>query len=260
MALDRLGHQKFSTEPGGYGLENWMKNFKMLLDDFEEGVGQANLPVDYAEKREELTANLLKPIDTSTIDAEIEGIKREEEQWTKRREDERARLNGKLEALRTEQDRTSGELAEYKKRLAGQDGNGERTPRPFFKRLLGGRSSPVRTEPSEDRLKELESTLESLRREIAAQQRTRGLLNEMDAPSDSPYAEERRKLESLRTSLQKLEALRTDVVQLTAERERVTSAIAGLISGISLGQARTGGDDIASTDMAAEENAVDGPM
>ena len=219
-------------------MENWLKNFKMLLDDFEEDVGQTNLPIDYAEKRDELTATLLKPIDTSAIDKEIEGIKREEEVWTKKREDESARLNGKIEALKTEQAKTSTELAEYRRRLTGQNGNGrktgERTSRPFLKRLLGGRTSPVPTGPTEDRLKELESTLESLRQEIVAQQRIRGLLNDLDAPSDSPYAEEHRKLESLRTNLQKLEVLRTDMVQLTLERERVTSAVAGLISGISL--------------------------
>ncbi len=52
---------------------------------------------------------------------------------------------------------------------------------------------------------------------------------------DSPYAEEMRRLESLRVDLQKLQAARMDVVHLTVEREQVTGAIAILISGISLG-------------------------
>jgi hypothetical protein len=246
MALDRLGHQKFSTEQGGYGLENWMKNFKLLLDDYEEDIGKANLPIDYPQRREELTATLLKPIDTSAVDKEIEGIKREEEELTKKRDDERTRLNGKLEALRAEQAKVSNDLAEYRRRLAKLNGSGKKsgegTSRTFLKRLLGGGTSSVPREPIEDKLKELDSSLESLRREILAQQRIRGLLNELDAPPDSPYAEEQRKLESLRTTLQKLEALRTDMVQLTLERERVASAIAGLISGISLSGEKTGGD------------------
>ncbi len=247
IALDRLGHQRFSTEPGGYGLENWMKNFRLLLDDFEEDVGRANLPIEYAERRVELTATLSKPIDTSSIDMEIDGFKREEEEWTKRIEGERARLNGKIEALKSEQAGTSREVAELRRRLAEEDSsgkkkNGERHPKPFFKRLLGSRTEPGPAESAAARLKELESSLESLQGQIVAQQRIRGLLNERDASSDSPYAEEWRKLESLRTGLQKLESVRRDMVQLTVEREKVSSAIAVLVSGISLGGPKTGGD------------------
>ena len=55
IALDKLGHQKFSSEPGGYSLENWMKGVNLLLDDFEEKMGAARLPSAYAERRRELT-------------------------------------------------------------------------------------------------------------------------------------------------------------------------------------------------------------
>ena len=42
-ALNKLGQQTFSPEPGGYALENWTRGVKILLDEFEEKAGAARV-------------------------------------------------------------------------------------------------------------------------------------------------------------------------------------------------------------------------
>ena len=45
-----------------------------MLDDFEEKASQATLPQEYFDSRQRLSAELLTPLDTSAIDAEIHNL------------------------------------------------------------------------------------------------------------------------------------------------------------------------------------------
>jgi len=231
IALDKLGHQKFSPEPGGYSLENWMKGVNLLLDDFEEKMGESKLPRGYVEKKRLMFDYLLKPVDTSSIDGSISELKQKEVEVVRRLHEERTRTASKIDELQNELAKRSAELEE-EEALPVDTVTPER-PKSFFSRLLG-RTHTSSAKASQDKFGESDPRLQSLPGEISEQRR---LLKSIDQRSPtSPLAEEWKTLESLQARIKELESERLEKIQLVKEREEVTASMAEMISRIPPGE------------------------
>jgi len=240
IALDKLGHQKFSPEPGGYSLENWLKGLSLLLAEFEEKMGEARLPRGYVEKKRLLIDYLLKPVDTSSIDGGISELKQREAEIVRKLHEERTRTASKIDELQGELARRSAELEE--KAPPVEAGERERS-RSFFSRLLG-RTQTSSSKDSQGKIREPDPRLQSLPGEIGEQ---RKLLKSIDQHSPtSPLAEEWKTLESLQARTKELESERLQKVQLVKEREEVTASMAEMISRIPLGEGAAGEGKVGS--------------
>ena len=227
FALNKLGHQKFSSEPGGYSLENWIRGLNLLLDDFEEKIGAAKLPPDYANRRRELTNWLSKPVDLSSIDKGISELRQSEEEILRKLDEARTQNSSRIDELRAEMARRSAELEEEKRRVSSIAT--EQRSDSIFKRLFGGNSKPP-VDASENRVEEMESRLRVLANEILEEQKSLKSIEEHS--SLSPLAEEWGRLESLQARRRELENERLEKVQLVREREELTASIAETISRI----------------------------
>lgn len=225
IALNRLGQQKFSTEPGGYSLSNWVKGMNILLGEFEEKMGLGNISEDYVEKRSELNNLLARPILTSSIDGSISGLKQNAAEVEGRIAEGRARLVSRVAELKGEQDSCTTELVREQERapsLATENSGS------FLKRLFLGDSKTSARDT--EKIKEPESRLEALSKEVLEQQKLIKLVNQHSPKS--PFAQEWKALESLQTRLEALESERLEKVQLVKEREEIASSIANAISKI----------------------------
>jgi hypothetical protein len=229
IALDRLGHQKFPAESGGYSLENWVKGVDLLLDEFEEKIGWARLPVGYAEKRRLLMEYVLRPVDTTSIDNDISDLRQKEAELVRRLHEARARTNSRIDELQDELVRRTAEVEEAKAPVI--EAKSPTRSRSFFK-LIFGRTSESTEEVQQGKVLEAEERLRSLPNEIIEQQK---VLKSFDQRSpDSPMAEEWRTLESLQSRIAELEGQRLEKIQLVKERQQITASFADMISKIPL--------------------------
>jgi hypothetical protein len=235
-ALDKLGHQKFSAESGGYSLENWTRGVNLLLDEFEKKVGSTNLPPEYAEKRRKMNDCLSKPVDVSLIDEKMSELRQAQAEVLRRIDEGREQASSRIEGLQSELAKCSADLMEEKRRLSSAAARQQTAP--FLKRLFGGNSKSA-AEASEDKARELESKLNTLTGEILEQQKSLELIDQH--PQGSSWAEEWGKLESIRPRLKQLEDEKLERVQLVREREEFTKSIANTISGLSSGRGTTEG-------------------
>jgi len=120
-ALDRLGHQRFTLEPGGYSLENWIKGVNLLLDDFEEKVGVDKLSPEYVERRRELSDCLCTPINVSEIDTDIDSARSEEDETLRKLDGTKIQFASRINELQDELARRSAELEAKKKELPSNE-------------------------------------------------------------------------------------------------------------------------------------------
>jgi hypothetical protein len=225
-ALNKLGQQRFSTEPGGYTLDNWTKVMNVLLDEFEEKAGPARLSPVYLAKRHELNDYLSKPVFTSPIDSEMSELKANISGIENKIESERARTTSRASELRGEEARLSADLERERRRVASAasvQNNGS-----FLNRLLG---RPTPTKTSESRIKLIESKVSSLQNELLDLQKH---LKTIDPRTpQSPFAEDWSRMESMQSRLKVLEEEKLDATQLVKERVGMTASIADAISRIS---------------------------
>ena len=225
IALNRLGRQRFSGEPGGYSLDNWIRGMNILLDDFEGRTGKERLSSEYLATRRELNELLSRPVSTATIDRDISEIEQKMADANGRVEAERARIASRVDELKNDQSRCFAELA--KEQASVSDQAAERRSGSFFRRLIGGNS---KTSPKdhEGRVEELESKLGALETEAQEQKK---LLKAVDQRSpESPVAAELKELEALQSRLDVLESERSESMQLVKVREAITASIADAIS------------------------------
>jgi len=223
-ALNKLGQQKFSTEPGGYTLDNWMRGVNVLLDEFEQKAGAARLSPEYLASRRELNECLSKPVSVSSIDEDMSKLNADISDIEGKIATERALIVSKISENKAEQARCSSELERERRRVA--DATSVQTTDSFFNRLIGRSKAP--TKDPESRIRELESKLAALTEEVAEQKK---LLNMIDLRSpESRFAEQWDRLESMQNRLEELEKERSDRIQLVKERAEVTGSVAGAIS------------------------------
>jgi len=223
-ALNNLGQQKFSTEPGGYALENWTKGVNVLLDGFEESAGAARLSPEYLASRHELNELLSRPVLFASIDEEMSELKANISGIESKIGAERALIVSRISELKASQARYSGELELERKREADA---AEQSPDSFFNRLLGRSKTP---KSPESKIEELESKLAPLPNEVLEQQKQLKMID-LRSPG-SRFAEEWNKLDSMQTRLKDLEKEKLDRIQLVKERAEVAGSIADAISRI----------------------------
>jgi len=242
IGLDRLGNQIFSTEPGGYDFSHWMGSFNLLLDDFEEKAPSENLPKEYFDSRQRLTAKLLAPVDFSSIDTEIKSLeaqisstqekisdiaRRAELEKIQERHDSASRID-ELKKERVESDMELNKartlLEEQKKAEAKKSVFGK-----MFSR--SGPSSSKATQSKIDSLtaqkKQIDRDLESLLAERAKKQSSKKNRSE---EITSLQAE----LESQQQALGELQAQKQEKMQLSEKRKEITKSLVQVISGIQL--------------------------
>ena len=224
-ALNKLGQQRFSTESGGYSLDNWVRGVNMLLDEFEEEVGEGRLSPAYLEKRRQLNDYMSRPVSTASMDEEISEARRKAADIDARMSSERARIASEVANLRKEQSRCSEELSREQEISSRQDA--ARSSRSVFRRLFGGKSKPAAKDP-ETQVKELQSRLDTLSGEIVEQQKQLELIDKRS--TGSPYSSEWEELGSLQARVEALEGERAQKVQQVKEREEIAASFAKEIS------------------------------
>jgi myosin heavy subunit len=235
VALDRLGHQVFSLEPGGYSLHNWMTSFNLLLDDFEDKVGGSNLPKEYYEKRQMLTADLLKPLETSDLDSEIDRLGKEIDSLNQRLSKE---LENSGAQRVVEKEQTSSRMtdvkrrhAEAKKELADakvQLDEAKKEKRSFLRRIFLQSDSPINS--AQQHVNELEEEQTKLENEMhELQEKSTNLTQAQEAET---VTQSRERIQELAAELGELEGTKLEKMQLFEKRERVTKELAEVISSI----------------------------
>ncbi|MDA4118420.1 MAG: hypothetical protein OK455_08775 [Thaumarchaeota archaeon] len=228
LTLDRLGHQVLSSEPGGYGLQSWMKNFNSLLDDFQEKIGQTRMPSEFDGRRREINAILNAQPDSSEVESEIEKLLREQEDAKKTMEEEAAKRTVRLRSLREQRDGYEKDLKDEKRRLAEM--NEANQSRQFFSRLLKAGPS---TAPTEEKIKELESSLSKTADEIDT------LQNSQVSGSGSAVAGAKEKAESTQTKIEELRLSKQAKIQLTRERELAATTMSEIVSKVQVAPSGT---------------------
>lgn len=224
-ALERLGHQIFTSEPSGYSLENWTKGVGLLLDDFERMIGTDKLSPEYLERRRELTAWLSRPVDISAIDNSISAVELEKDDIMRKIDGVKAQYSTRIGELQDELPRRSVELEEKKKRLPPSGVGGQRSE--SILRRMFGRSSDRSLDDAAEDVKELEAEIRLLTGEM--QEQRKALKSIERRPLESPCAEEWKKLRSLAGKLEGLETEKSEKLQLAKEREDLTASIADAI-------------------------------
>ena len=248
-SLQKLGQQVFSTEPGGYSFQDWMKSFNFLLDDFEEKVGASNLPKEYPQRRLELTNDLLKLVDTPEIDSELERIRKEQEELNngilkrdlerkRAAEEERRKMSSEIDVLRKQQRECAAEIEVAKVSLEEKKKSkkSSSSSSSFFRKLFSSKKSPDPNsmEGITIKIKDLEEKVKNAEEQIVKLQEER---NSSNAKTDSSQStleteEERVKLDSLKAELDSLQAKKAERLQLAEKRVEITGAMSAIISGM----------------------------
>lgn len=225
MSLERLGHQTLSTEPGGYGLKDWMRSLDSLLDDFQEKVGPEHVSKELLAMRGETFARLEHPPPSGEIDSEMEKLMKEEAETRAELDTLERKDAATLGYLMEQREARKKELKQEKDKLAALLESGE--SRPLFSRIR--RSKPP-TEEAKARVAKAESEVARLEGEIEHTKKARS----DTTGGQSPYAEARARMEKIRDRLTELQSSRESLLQLKHEREEATKALAGLISSMKL--------------------------
>jgi hypothetical protein len=258
LALDRLGHQVISTEPGGYDLEAWTRNVDVLLDDFQEKVGQDRVGAEFREASREAIRQLVRP-STREVDSEIEALREEEQAAKTSLAELTKKMAAKLASLREERAVCERDLKAERERLA--DLKEARQKTSFLSRFV--RTGPS-TQPAEQKVAALEAKLKDIDDQIdeyvekkkrsaragdASSQRDSVAASDGEAtPSSSPSSPSlspsssssspddiHQRLEVIYDRLVELQSLKQSMLQLTKEREIAAKKIADMMSSLDLG-------------------------
>ena len=231
LALDKLGNQKFSPEPGGYMFSNWMTSFNMLLDDFEEKAGPENLPKEYYDSRQTLTAELMRPVDTHEIDAEIGKAQSEIEST----EFELAKLTSELGMIRESERKTSSEIdalkrkrADSEKELANavNDLNAAKKKQRFFSRLVSGKKADE-VDSAKNRVDLIVEEQKNIDKKVVELEREPGL---SDSDLENRVSVLRQKLADLRDVTAGWVEKKERIMQLSEIRVAATTELSKKIS------------------------------
>jgi DNA repair exonuclease SbcCD ATPase subunit len=233
-ALDKLGHQQFSTEPGGYTFHNWMTSFNLLLDDFEEKAGPTNLPKEYYDKRQKLTADLVKPPDNKELDEEIKKIESEielvrlriaslNERTSKHAEQRRNDKAKRIEHLKEEQSESQRELEDAEDELE----KGEKK-KSRFGRLFSGTTS---LEKIRNKISSLRARNQKITKEIHALE-TKS--NPEEEQIDAEMEDQLGVLEELNQKIANINLRKEEKSQLQEQRVKTTQELSEIIASIKL--------------------------
>ncbi len=250
ISLEKLGQQVFSSEPGGYTMHNWIKNFNLLLDDFETKAGPHNLTKEYFEKRLELNASLAKPVDTSEINREIDQLRNDIETISndivqadllgkQQRDAQIGELGSKIDSLKKQYHENERQIEaekaalEERKRGAKKRSDADSST-SLFKMLFSSKvSDPNSVESVTRRINELQSKRLKLEGEIHTLQEERNSKIRSSQGSDGrKHQQDAERLESLRIRMSDLGIQRAQILQQSEQRKSATAAMSELISKI----------------------------
>lgn len=246
VSLIHIGKQQFSQELGGYGFENWMKSFNLLLDDFEEEVRSSNLSKDYFDKRQEFTSSLLKPTAESELDSEIAKLQGREKALIEKLQKmgtkiTHERVSGeraaKIDALNVERANHLDHLEDERKKLVQRKKEIEDSKRLFKRIFSGSKVNGPSISSIEAKIEELESRVEGLDRRIR-ELRSKNVQSGYRVLTEEELKQEFPKqfsdLEELRTQLEELQTKKLNETETSQLREEITKSMAELISKIEL--------------------------
>ena len=266
VSLVHLGSQRFSEGPGAYSLDNWLKSFNLLLDDFEIQMGSQSLPKEYYEERLRLTSflvqkrnssasefdekskelndkaqNLSKKIASLKLIAKLDQEARERKQKITALEEEKGRYVDLLQ-------RANHNLAMKRKQI--QDSS------KLLRRIFGSSkvadSTPVET--LEKRVRDFESKIGIIENKIHEQQKKLSSVNNQgssetknESVNDLQIA-----LNSILSELEELEGKKIEHSELLEERMQVTSLMKDVISRI--------GPNVKDSNIPASEASPKAPI
>jgi hypothetical protein len=223
IALEHLGEQRFSAEIGAYGIQDWLKNFKTVLHEFEEVIDAAIITPAYVKKKNEVIEVILTSADVSQLDEEIQRVHLEQRELTDGTEARRVETIAKIDSLRREKAKCSKELEEEKRKLS-EVGQSERST-SIMSRLFGTKSST----PDRSRLSQLESTILSLETEINELHQSLSRHKRFKVQDDEQHRQD-----SLRARLEALENDRQRKLQVLTERKEAAAQMVGFIAELKL--------------------------
>jgi DNA repair exonuclease SbcCD ATPase subunit len=237
VALDKLGHQVFSVEPGGYAFDNWMTSFNLLLDDFEERAGGSNLGKDYHDARLKVTTELVKPPETQDIDWEVQNIDTEINSVKAHMSELSKRVSEKRE-LRRETlariDRLKREQLDSEKKFgeAARDLDRVKRKQSLFSKLFSG-SNDSSLDAAKKKVDSLKSKREEIHEDIQHLETSSKYSGEQLANEIAVLKE---KLESLQQSQAEWNAKKDEISQLSERRLQATRELSEIISSLKLGE------------------------
>ncbi len=237
VALDKLGHQVFAVEPGGYTFHNWMTSFNLLLDDFEEKAGPKNLPKGYYDARLKLTADLLKPAETADIDWEIQNMETEINSVKLHMSELTKQANEKRDGWReraSKIDHLKAELVKSEKQLevAVESLAKEKKKQSFFSKVFSSskNSSFDSAKDKVDSIKKRKDEIDKKIRELESSS-----IDSVD-DLDNNLATLKEKLDELQQNLADWNSKKEELSQLSEKRIETTAALSKIISALKLGE------------------------
>ncbi len=239
IGLSKLGAQVFSSEPGGYGFQNWMTSFNLLLDDFEEKCGPSTLPKEYYDARLKLTAELLEPVDTSVQDSEIENLEKEissiegkiseiAQKSEKVAVEEWHNDEAKISRLRKERSQTEIDIEAAKTDLEEEK---KKANKSMFKRIF---SSSETLKPLQQKLDSLIERKENIETEIRSLEQDRSNKQSEVKRYDSEISGLRATLEEAKTRLGEAGARKLEAEQIGDRRMKITKSMSEMITSLRL--------------------------
>ncbi|MGH2637696.1 MAG: coiled-coil domain-containing protein [Rhabdochlamydiaceae bacterium] len=238
VALDKLGSQVFSPEPGGYTFYNWMTSFDLLLDDFEEKTA-ANystkniLPREYYDARVKISEDLLKPIDTSDLDTEIQKIQVEIDslqlqisefmQKKVRLANAHGESSSKIYGLEKKREESDEELKEADAELEEEQQKKKR--KSFLSKMFHSRSFSA--DSAQDKVNSIKKRREEIDESIRE-------LEDKASVDDlkEQLVRTREKLAAFEQKMGELQTLKLEREQLTEKRKVATDALSAMISSL----------------------------
>ncbi len=221
ISLEHLGKQRLSEEPGGYGLQSWLGNLNVMLDDFQEKLGASRLPPEYYRKRGELTPEILSSSEMTKLDDEIAKTQKDLEAAKTTAKGVPKSSGSRDKAIKHEYQKYSKELAEARK--SRRPGHAPKQKGSLLGKILG-RSGPE-ADPLGERIALLETKLKALEEEAARRQDSR-------TAESKASAETYRNVESLGERLRRLQSERAEAGQMKIVRERLAAEFVEIISKI----------------------------
>lgn len=225
IALQHLGSQKLSTEPGGYGLQGWIKSLDLLLDDFQSKLGTQRLSAEFLRLREEFKRKGLAARDTRDIETRIADLRAESDRGVEEKEAARRALLREATDLRERRERVARKLEETTNRL--RNSRASTKPRSFFSRFFLKSVPPAEAEDPQVGALRLE--LEELDSQIKLAEKERDSSGQ--AAGESP-PEDRNPTGADGIGLKELAELESErerLHQLAEEREKVCAVFAELV-------------------------------
>ncbi|GEM_PF-2936541 len=218
-SMARMGQQVF-VEGSDYGMENWIRNFNKLLDEFQQTLStRGSLPQQFIDARAEASRLLEAKKDVLQLDDEIKKLNEEASDIRRSLSLNLSDIKSKKDELLKQRTAIQEELSRTRSMLSESKKKSESTS--FFGRLFGKKDDGTipalesKIATSESALNELESQITQLE------------MNERRATTDPP------RLAEISKKIIEIQSVKQSLLQYKEEREKATRIMMEAISGLS---------------------------